>query len=89
MICLFVDQVRTRGTYELSKRLLDIVGSIVGMIIFLVIFPFAALAIVLESGFPILYSQPRLGMGGFGFKIYKFRSMKQNAEADGHAKLAK
>ena len=84
----FVDQVRTRGTYEVSKRLLDIVGSIVGMIIFLVIFPFAALAIVLESGFPILYSQPRLGMGGSEFKIYKFRSMKQNAEADGHAKLA-
>ena len=84
----FVDQVRTRGTYELSKRLLDIIGSIVGMVIFLVVFPFAALAIVLESGFPILYSQPRLGMGGSEFKIYKFRSMKQNAEADGHAKLA-
>lgn len=84
----FVDQVRTRGTYELSKRLLDIVGSIVGMLIFFAVFPFAALAIVLESGFPILYSQPRLGKGGSEFKIYKFRSMKQNAEADGRAMLA-
>jgi exopolysaccharide biosynthesis polyprenyl glycosylphosphotransferase len=84
----FVDQVRTRGTYELSKRFLDIAGGMVGLILFWVVYPFAALAIVLESGFPILYSQSRLGKGGTEFKIYKFRSMKQNAEEDGHAKLA-
>jgi exopolysaccharide biosynthesis polyprenyl glycosylphosphotransferase len=84
----FVDQVRTRGTYELSKRFLDIAGGLVGLILFWVVYPFAALAIVVESGFPILYSQSRLGKGGSEFKIYKFRSMKQNAEEDGHAKLA-
>ncbi len=84
----FVDQVRVRGTYELAKRLMDIVGGLVGSLIFLLIFPFVALAIVLETGFPIFYSQTRLGKGGTVFKIYKFRTMKQNAEADGEAKLA-
>lgn len=84
----FVDQVRTRGTYELAKRIMDIAGSIVGMIFLLLIYPVTALAIVLESGFPIFYSQSRLGRGGTEFKIYKFRSMRQNAEANGEAKLA-
>jgi exopolysaccharide biosynthesis polyprenyl glycosylphosphotransferase len=84
----FVDQVRVSGMYELFKRLMDIVGGLVGSLIFLLVLPFSALAIVIESGFPIFYSQERLGKGGRIFKIYKFRSMKQNAEEDGEARLA-
>jgi lipopolysaccharide/colanic/teichoic acid biosynthesis glycosyltransferase len=83
-----VDQVRVRGVYELLKRLMDILGGLVGSLIFVMVFPFSALAIIIESGFPIFYSQERLGKGGRVFKIYKFRSMKQNAEEDGEAKLA-
>ncbi len=84
----FVDQVRISGVYELFKRLMDILGGFVGVLIFLVIFPFTALAILLESGFPIFYSQARLGKGGSIFRIHKFRTMKNNAEADGEAKFA-
>jgi exopolysaccharide biosynthesis polyprenyl glycosylphosphotransferase len=84
----FVDQVSVSGVYELFKRLMDIAGGLVGLLIFAVIFPFAALAILLESGFPVFYSQTRLGKGGSVFRIYKFRTMKQNAEADGEAKFA-
>lgn len=84
----FVDQVRVSGMYELFKRLMDIAGGLIGSLIFLLVFPFSALAIIAESGFPIFYSQERLGKGGRIFKIYKFRSMKQNAEEDGEAKLA-
>ena len=84
----FVDQVRVNGVYELFKRLMDIAGGFVGSVIFAILLPFTALAIVVESGLPIFYSQERLGKGGRVFKIYKFRSMKQNAEADGEAKLA-
>jgi lipopolysaccharide/colanic/teichoic acid biosynthesis glycosyltransferase len=61
---------------------------LIGSLVFLVVYPFAALAITIESGFPILYSQERLGKGGRVFKIHKFRSMWQNAEEDGEAKLA-
>ena len=84
----FVDQVRVRGVYELLKRLMDILGGLAGLLILVVIFPLTALAIILESGFPIFYSQERLGKGGRLFRIYKFRSMFQNAEEDGEAKLA-
>jgi len=84
----FVDQVRVHGFYELLKRSMDILGGIAGMLIFLFVLPFVAAAIFLETGFPIFYSQPRLGKGATPFRIYKFRTMLQNAEADGRAKLA-
>lgn len=84
----FVDQVRVHGLYELLKRSMDILGGFIGTIIFLLSLPFIAPAIILETGFPLFYSQPRLGKGAKPFSILKFRTMKQNAEADGRAKVA-
>ncbi len=82
----FVDGLHVSGFYELTKRLLDILGGIVGLLIFAITCPFLSLAILIDSGFPIFYSQPRLGKGGLIFKIYKYRTMRQDAEADGEAK---
>jgi lipopolysaccharide/colanic/teichoic acid biosynthesis glycosyltransferase len=42
-----------------------------------------ALGTLIDSGLPILYSQDRLGKGGQPFTIYKYRTMHQDAEADG------
>lgn len=84
----FLDEARSGGFFELEKRILDVIGAIVGLGIFLVLFPFIGLAILLESGFPILYWQERLGRGGKQFKIVKFRTMVQNAEKDGKAQMA-
>lgn len=84
----FVDQVRVSGMYELSKRIMDILGGIVGMFIFLLVLPFISIAIIMETGFPVFYSQPRLGKGAKSFSILKFRTMTQNAEADGQPKIA-
>ena len=84
----FVDEVRVSGLYELSKRLMDILGGLAGMIILVLFFPFISLAILIDSGRPIFYSQTRLGKGASRFTIYKFRTMKQNAEEDGEARLA-
>ncbi|NWG07303.1 MAG: sugar transferase [Chloroflexi bacterium] len=84
----FVDEVRVSGFYELAKRLLDILGGLAGMVILLLFFPFISLAIFLNSGRPILYSQTRLGRGASKFTIYKFRTMRQDAEQDGEARLA-
>jgi exopolysaccharide biosynthesis polyprenyl glycosylphosphotransferase len=84
----FVDQVRVSGVYELFKRLMDMLGGLVGVFIFMIFFPFTAIAIVLESGFPVFYSQERLGKGGRLFKIFKYRSMLQDAEADGEPRQA-
>jgi exopolysaccharide biosynthesis polyprenyl glycosylphosphotransferase len=79
----FVDELHVSGFYELAKRLLDIIGALFGLIIFVILLPFLSLAIWLDTGSPIFYSQDRLGRGGIRFKIYKFRSMQQDADADG------
>ena len=82
----FTDQARVSGMYLLVKRLFDILGGLAGIIIFIILFPFIALAILLDSGLPIFYSQPRLGQGGRVFKIFKLRTMRQDAEADGEVR---
>ncbi len=63
------------------KRLLDILGSIVGLAITAIIFIPIALAIKLSSPGPIFFSQTRCGWMGKKFKIWKFRSMYADAEA--------
>lgn len=84
----FVDEVRQKSAYELVKRVVDIVGAIVGLFITALIFPFAALAIVLESGMPIFYSQVRSGKRDVPYTIFKFRTMRRDAEADGRPQWA-
>jgi len=84
----FVDEARTRGLYEIGKRLMDITGAVVGLLIFAILLPLIALAILLASGWPVFYSQVRLGRGAHPHFIYKFRSMRNDAESDGHARPA-
>ncbi len=66
---------------SLPKRLLDIVGALIGLAVTAALFPFLALAIRLDSPGPILFSQVRLGLMGRRFRLWKFRSMVVNAEA--------
>jgi exopolysaccharide biosynthesis polyprenyl glycosylphosphotransferase len=82
----FVDGLHVSGFYELAKRLVDILGGLIGLMIFALTLPFLSLAVIVDSGLPVFYSQPRLGKGGSIFKIYKFRTMWQDAEAEGEAK---
>jgi exopolysaccharide biosynthesis polyprenyl glycosylphosphotransferase len=82
----FVDGLHVSGFYELLKRILDIAGALVGLLIFAITSPFLSIAVFLDTGFPVYYSQPRLGKGGLVFKIYKYRTMRQDAEAEGEAK---
>ncbi len=83
----FVDGLRVSGFYELMKRLLDLLGGLIGILIFALTYPFLALAVYIDSGLPIFYSQPRLGKGGLLFTIYKYRTMRQDAEADGEVRI--
>ena len=68
---------------DAGKRLFDLVASLSLLVLTLPLMLLAIVVIVLESGFPILYRQERVGLGGKIFTIYKFRSMVQNAEKDG------
>lgn len=89
LIRSFVDETRVSMFYELGKRIVDILGSIVGVIIFLLTFPVVALAILIDTGFPVFYGQDRLGQGGKPFTLYKYRTMIKDAEPDGEARPAK
>ncbi len=62
------------------KRVFDIIGSLVGILITLIVFPFVALAIVIESPGPVIFKQERIGKNGRRFMMYKFRSMYKDAE---------
>jgi exopolysaccharide biosynthesis polyprenyl glycosylphosphotransferase len=84
----FVDEARASGFYELLKRALDIFGALVGLGILAMLMPVIALVTVIDSGFPIFYKQERLGQGGRPHWIYKFRTMRQDAEKDGKARPA-
>lgn len=65
---------------SIFKRLLDIVGGLIGLMILAIVFVPVAIAIKLDSPGPIFYSQKRYGLLGKPFCIYKFRSMVQNAD---------
>lgn len=84
----FVDQAHANTFYEMAKRLVDIFGGLIGTLGMLLVLPFVGLATILDSGFPLFYSQERLGMYGKPYKIIKFRTMVQDAEKDGLAKPA-
>ena len=62
------------------KRLMDIVGSLVGIAITGILFLFIAPAIKILSPGPVIFSQVRIGKNGRQFKMYKFRSMYMDAE---------
>lgn len=62
------------------KRLMDIIGGFVGLVLTGIITLFLAPAIKLDSPGPVFFSQTRIGKNGRRFKIYKFRSMYIDAE---------
>lgn len=84
----FVEKSHTSTAYQLSKRLIDFAGGLIGTLATAIVFPFVALATLLESGFPIIFTQERLGRGGQPYKILKFRTMARDAEKDGEARMA-
>ncbi len=63
------------------KRLIDIVGSIVGLLITAVLTVIVGPLIFLSDPGPIFYAQTRKGKNGRNFKMYKFRSMYKDADA--------
>jgi len=88
MVRSFIEDARASGYYELFKRLIDILAGLAGMLSMIVLVPLLGLLIAIDSGFPIFYSQDRLGRGGRPFRILKFRTMVKDAEADGQVRVA-
>jgi sugar transferase (PEP-CTERM system associated) len=78
---IFNEGFRKSRLLSLSKRLSDIVIAAIGLTIMMPLMLLVALAVRLGSQGPVLYSQTRVGKDGRPFTIYKFRSMRTNAEA--------
>lgn len=73
---------------RVSKRLFDLIAASVLLLVSWPVMILVALAVALESGFPIFYRQTRVGQGGQCFDLIKFRSMRVDAENDGVARWA-
>ena len=65
------------------KRLIDLVGSVFGLIVLAPLFLLIAICIKCDTPGPILYRQTRIGRRGVPFVLLKFRSMFENAEDEG------
>lgn len=79
---IFADGFRFSGIFRLVRRLLNLSVALMGLVFSLPLLPFIVLAVKLDSPGPVLYRQKRVGRGGEIFYCYKFRTMRQDAEAD-------
>ncbi|MBQ1457254.1 MAG: sugar transferase [Butyrivibrio sp.] len=77
-----VTYAKGTGRYRalIIKRMVDILGGLVGSIFTIILTVFVGIAIKIDSPGPIFFSQVRIGRNGRRFKIYKFRSMYIDAE---------
>ena len=67
---------------KIAKRTLDIVISAITLVVFSPLFLYCYIMVRKEDGGTAIFSQERIGLHGKPFFIYKFRSMKMNAEED-------
>lgn len=78
---LTVNSISFNAAGMLYKRLLDIIGSIAGLMILVLLYPFVAIALKLDSPGPVIFKQKRKGQHGRIFELYKFRTMVADAES--------
>ena len=77
-----------RPGQEVLKRGADLVVSALGLLVSAPAWLLIGAAIVADDGWPMLYSQPRVGRGGRVFRVLKFRSMRKDAETRSGAVFA-
>jgi exopolysaccharide biosynthesis polyprenyl glycosylphosphotransferase len=66
------------------KRIVDLVGAALGLVLLSPVFVLIALAVKLDSPGPVFFSQDRAGLGGRRFRMLKFRTMRVGADAEKH-----
>jgi len=79
---IFADGFRFSSSFNLMRRILSTLMSLALLLIVLPFLPLVVLAIKLDSRGPVVYRQKRVGLAGHTFYCYKFRTMREDAEAD-------
>ena len=77
------------GWRSITKRVTDVIFAGIALILGAPVFALVALAVKVTSPGPVFYSQERVGLDGRRFKMYKFRSMRVDAEAQSGAVWAR
>ena len=72
--------IRTKPLYLAAKRVFDAAASAVALVVLSPVFLVVAVLILCEDGRPILYKQERVGRNGVPFQMYKFRTMRVDAD---------
>jgi sugar transferase (PEP-CTERM system associated) len=85
---IFSDGFRASAAARTIKRTFDIVVSAATLVLTLPLLAVTVLLVKLADGGPVLYSQERVGLFGKRFTLYKFRSMRVDAEPDGAPRWA-
>ncbi len=72
-----IKKTALEGWGRVAKRAVDIIGALIAIIIFAIPMLITAIAIAIDSGFPVIYKNERVNHKGGKFKVYKFRSYKK------------
>jgi sugar transferase (PEP-CTERM system associated) len=80
---IYSEGFRVRPSQQIARRFVSTLPAAAGLLLFLPFFPFVVLMVRLSSPGPIFFRQTRVGMGGRNFTVFKFRTMRTDAEASG------
>lgn len=82
-VALPLDPADSRGLYRGLKRGSELLMGTLGLVVLALLLPFVAIALRLDSKGPVFYRQMRTGKGGEPFSLWKLRTMRVDAEAEG------
>jgi sugar transferase (PEP-CTERM system associated) len=80
---IYSEGFRVKPSQQIARRIVSTLAAAIGLLLFLPFFPFVVLLVRLSSPGPIFFMQTRVGLGGRNFKVYKFRTMRTDAEVAG------
>jgi sugar transferase (PEP-CTERM system associated) len=80
---IYSEGFRVKPSQQIARRIVSTLTAAIGLLLFLPFFPFVVLMVRMSSPGPIFFRQTRVGMGGRNFSVYKFRTMRTDAEAAG------
>jgi sugar transferase (PEP-CTERM system associated) len=80
---IYSEGFRVKPSQQITRRIVSTLTAAIGLLLFLPFFPFMMLMVRLSSPGPIFFKQTRVGLAGKNFSVYKFRTMRTDAEVAG------